>query len=60
MQTGSKTQGQSRPNVKVGDRVEFYIDLQVYSDTVDYIDGDTIEGKTYDLTHIRFEIIKES
>ena len=43
---------------KVGDRVEFNIDLETLTDEVVYVNGNIIEGKKWDLSYIKLTIKK--
>jgi len=43
---------------KVGDRVEFTIDLETLTDEVVYVNGNIIEGKKWDLSYIKLTIKK--
>jgi hypothetical protein len=43
---------------KIGDRVEFTIDLETLTDEVVYVNGDIIEGKKWDLSNIKLTIQK--
>ena len=43
---------------KIGDHVEFTIDLETLTDEVVYVNGDIIEGKKWDLSNIKLTIQK--
>ena len=43
---------------KIGDRVEFTIDLETLTDEVVYVNGNIIEGKKWDLSYIKLTIKK--
>jgi uncharacterized protein YkvS len=43
---------------KVGDTVEFQVGLETIRDKVTYTDATTIEGEKYDLTNVRFTIVR--
>jgi hypothetical protein len=43
---------------KIGDRVEFTIDMETLTDEVVYVNGDIIEGKKWDLSNITLTIQK--
>lgn len=43
---------------KIGDRVEFNIDLETLTDEVVYVNGNIIEGKKWDLSYIKLTIQK--
>lgn len=43
---------------KIGDRVEFNIDLETLTDEVVYVNGNIIEGKKWDLSYIKLTIKK--
>lgn len=45
--------------IKVGDKVQFNIGEDVFIDVVTYVDSDTIEGETYDLTHVNNLVVIE-
>jgi hypothetical protein len=44
--------------MKVGDKVQFQIGEEILQDVIVYIDNEVIEGEKFDLTHIKFTIIK--
>ena len=43
---------------KIGDHVEFTIDLETLTDEVVYVNGNIIEGKKWDLSYIKLTIQK--
>ena len=43
---------------KVGDTVEFMIGDEAIRDKITYIDIAIIEGELYDLTHVKFRVIR--
>ena len=43
---------------KIGDHVEFTIDLETLTDEVVYVNGNIIEGKKWDLSYIKLTIKK--
>jgi hypothetical protein len=47
---------QTRPQVKIGDRVEFQIGEEIFTDTVTYAMGHVVEGKKFDLTYVNFRV----
>lgn len=59
MQVSVKIKGDDRPRVKVGDKVQFNIGEEVYTDTVRYVNGNKIEGEKYDLTYVRINVIDQ-
>jgi hypothetical protein len=59
MQVSLNNNGTNRPEVKVGDRVQFNIGEEVYTDTIAYVYSDAIEGETYDLTHVNFTVVEK-
>ena len=44
--------------MKVGDKVQFQIGEEILQDVIVYIDNEVIEGEKFDLTYIKFTIIK--
>ena len=46
--------------MKVGDKVQFQIDEETLEDVIVYLDGEVIEGERYDLTRVKFNIVKSS
>jgi len=45
--------------MKVGDTVEFIIGDEVFTDTITFIGDGVIEGEKFDLTHVRFRVVKQ-
>lgn len=45
--------------MKVGDIIEFTIGIETYRDIITFISGSVIEGEVFDLTHVKFFVIKE-
>lgn len=48
-----------RPQVKVGDRVEFQIGEETLTDVVTYVMGHIVEGRKWCLSHTKFNVIGE-
>lgn len=44
--------------MSVGSKVEFQIGEETIQDVITYIDGEVIEGENFDLTYVKFEIVK--
>jgi hypothetical protein len=44
--------------MKVGDKVQFQIGEEILQDVIVYIDNEVIEGEKFDLTYIKFTVIK--
>lgn len=47
-----------RPQVKVGDRVEFQIGEETFTDVVTYVMGHIVEGEKWCLSHTKFNVVK--
>ena len=45
-------------NMKIGDKVQFQIGEEILQDVIVYVDNEVIEGEKFDLTHIKFTVIK--
>jgi hypothetical protein len=48
-----------KEHLKVGDQVSFTVNGTICFDEVTYIDGATVEGKKYDLTHAKDITVKK-
>jgi len=46
----------AKPKVKVGDRIEFQIGEEIYTDRITYVMGHIIEGEKFCLTYTNFKI----
>ena len=44
--------------MQVGDKVQFQIGEEIFEDVITYIGEGVIEGEKFDLTHVKFKIIK--